>query len=189
MLNSISWQEFLTCLIVLFGGYYFITILLLYSAEITTFFKPKPTNEHPAKSSTDIRSATSIMGPAIQDHDAEQTSRTTVSNAQEIAFGSDDEHQDEIELARPAHKTGDLLVGTIADVIQDIKAVLNAVADAGHDKDETASLFQALLERYPQLKGTAHQDAITQFICETAATRLPFELNKSEVNAWWYAKE
>lgn len=187
MLNSISWQEFLTCLIVLFGGYYFITILLLYSPEITAFFKPKPANTLPPKSSADNRSATAIMGPAVQDHGAEQTSRTTVSNAEEIAFGSDDEHQDEIGLVKPAHKTGDLLVGAVADVIQDIKAVLNAIADAGHDKDETASLFQALLERYPQLKGTAHQDAITQFICETAATCLPFELNRPEVNAWWYA--
>src|SRR5438045_3708029 len=41
MFNSISWQEFLSAITVIAGGYYIVTALLLYSSEITNIFNQK----------------------------------------------------------------------------------------------------------------------------------------------------
>ena len=39
MFNSISWQEFLSAVALIGGGYYAITALLLYGSEITTIYR------------------------------------------------------------------------------------------------------------------------------------------------------
>src|SRR5258707_9796041 len=53
MFNSISWQEFLSATIVIVGGYYSITALLLYSEEIKSIFKQKEQKNIEANASDD----------------------------------------------------------------------------------------------------------------------------------------
>ena len=53
MFQSISWQEFLTAISLIVGGYYAITTLLLYGAEITSIFKQEKSKSIELKVSED----------------------------------------------------------------------------------------------------------------------------------------
>ena len=44
MFNTISWQEFLSAITVVAGGYYIVTALLVYGSEIKNIFKQKESN-------------------------------------------------------------------------------------------------------------------------------------------------
>ena len=65
MLESISWQEFISTIALLIGGYYAITVLLLYSKEITNIFKQKKlnlTNTSVRENQTESNESIELMG-------------------------------------------------------------------------------------------------------------------------------
>ncbi|QLH32243.1 MAG: hypothetical protein HWD62_07190 [Cyclobacteriaceae bacterium] len=65
MFESISWQEFISTIALLIGGYYVITTLLLYGSEISNIFKQKKlnlTNTHERENQTDSNESIELMG-------------------------------------------------------------------------------------------------------------------------------
>ena len=65
MFNSISWQEFLTAISLIVGGYYAISTLLLYGAEITSIFKQeksKSTQPEVSEDQNDSNESNDLMG-------------------------------------------------------------------------------------------------------------------------------
>src|SRR5690606_40519277 len=65
MFESISWQQFISTTTLLIGGYYAITVLLLYSSEISNIFKQKKTkltNPKVRENQTDSNESIELMG-------------------------------------------------------------------------------------------------------------------------------
>src|SRR5690606_25696527 len=65
LLGGISWQEFISTITLLIGGYYVITVLLLYSNEISNIFKQKKTkltNPKVREHQTDSNESIELMG-------------------------------------------------------------------------------------------------------------------------------
>src|SRR5690606_2173350 len=65
MFNSISWQEFFYTVALVVGGYYIITILLLYSSELANIFKQKKrnfTNGEVSQDQTSSNDLNDLMG-------------------------------------------------------------------------------------------------------------------------------
>lgn len=194
MFNAITWEAFLTTVILLAGGYYFITTLLLYHTEITSWVKSR-TGQSPAiptQPSEPIaeRSNDNILGNVNVD-DQLHTQRTSTVDADDLKFGVSDDHESEIvaPVSKPLPQADHLIIGSVADLLQEVKTLIQLITEYKSDKVESASLFRTLLLRYPHVKSTDYKDAISLYICQAATAQLPFTLSLEETMAWWESEE
>jgi len=189
MFNSISWEIYTTAALVIALGYYVITSLLLYSHELVRWVKSRSTssNDLPSREPESISSQASVMG-GINRLEGFIDQRTSSVNLDAIAVTSQDEIQEEIVLPKTstASSTSDhLLVGSVADLLEEIKTLIQLIAEYKSSKPESQEFFHALFLRYPQLVGTTYQEAVSLYICETARDQVSFELTFPEVYSWW----
>ena len=183
MLNSISWQEFFQTVIVAVGGYYAISILLLYSKDITQkiqAFKTRSVKTEPQSRATDL---INLMG-AIKN---EQPSEAISSNQKVVSSA-------EISISENASNTAAKyledasLIGTVSDLLQEIKVIADMIAESEGNKEDAASAFQALLKNYLHLSATKYQDAIDLVIYDHCKNQCALQVEMSEIKSWW-AKE
>lgn len=183
MFNTITWETFFNAILLLAGGYYAITTLLLFSPEIIQWFKPKSlalSTAAPPDASTSDHDA--IMGSVSAEEDW-LARRTSLVNSQDIEVS--DEVSDEMPDTIMAPGESDLITGTVSDLMQEIKTLLQMADEYKSSKEEMAPLFIALFERYPNLKNTAHAQAISRHICEEGKSKFSFDLELLEVRTWW----
>ena len=184
MFTSITWELFFTAILLIAGGYYGITVLLLYHHEIIHWFKSRSqqsrvsTPEHSVESTPSV----GIMGGANRDN-ANEPLRTSVKT-EEVAIAASDDEPETIHSPTLLAKD-DLLIGSVADLLQEIKTLVQLVAEYKSDKIESQSLFHALLIRYPHLRDTSYQEAIGLYICEAAKGQFSFDISLKEVSTWW----
>jgi hypothetical protein len=185
MFNSFTWENFITTTACIVGGYYAITTILLYHKEIVQWLRPRSGSTEsftlqPEHSATETQD---VMGTST-DEQGQHVERASVIESDEVVVEATDEIPDTIR--PPASTQSDvLLIGSVADLLNEIKALIQHVAEYRTEKDECAKLFKASLLKYPHLKGTPYQLAITDFICEESKTRFPFMLTMPEVQQWW----
>lgn len=188
MFNTITWETFLTTVILLAGGYYFITTFLLYHNEIAAWFKSRSRQSTLLTSyiPTDVANSENILGK-IRSDDSATAERISTINTEDLSIGSTQD--EEPEMVKPSTATGSsndgLLIGNVADLLQEIKTLIQLITEYKSDRTECESLFRTLLLRYPHLRKTSYREAICQYICETAKTQFSFNLHVKEVNAWW----
>lgn len=183
MFNSISWESFFYGGILLVGGYYTITTLLLYSQEIIAWFKPKPLAL--SSTSTEVETAVDqapVMGLVSAEVEWLQK-RTALVDSEDIVVSEELSNELPDTVAAPGESN--LLNGSVSDLMQEIKTLLSMAAEYGSSKDEVSSLFIALFERYPHLKGTAYEQAINKNIHEEGKSKFAFDLQPLEIRAWW----
>jgi len=184
MFTSITWEIFFTAILLIVGGYYSITALLLYHKEIVQWFKFRSqqstvtTPEREPESSPSV----GIMG-GINQGNTSAPLKTSV-NIEEVAIAASDD-EPEIIHSPTLQVKDDLLIGSVADLLQEIKTLVQLVAEYKSDKSETQSLFHALLVRYPHLRDTTYQEAIGLYICDAAKGQFSFDVSPKEVSAWW----
>jgi hypothetical protein len=185
MFTSITWKFYLSTILLIGSGYYIISGLLLYYEEIIGWLKSciQPSPETHFDQSVDINTYDSIMG-GINASESDKGPRTTLVESDQINIASS---QDQPELFQAHLISGrdDLLIGSVADLIEEIKTLVQLAAECKSDKSEIQSLFHALLIKYPHLTGTSYQDAISLYICENAKNQFSFSLQALEVNKWW----
>lgn len=190
MFNAITWEAFLTTVILLVGGYYFITTFLLYHKEITQWVKSRAARSPETSSSAPevIEESTDnkgILGKINSDGQS-ITPRTSTISAEDLSFGASEEEVAEIvkpvTALRP--QSDHLIIGSVADLLQEIKTLIQLITEYNSDKAESASLFRTLLLRYPHVKSTEYKDAISLYICQ-AATQFSFTLDLQEASNWW----
>lgn len=184
MFSSITWESFLVTVLVLVGGYYCIATLLLYHKEITSFFKQKQTppseQEHPTE--TDEPESNSLIG-SISHEESWLNQRSSLVNTEEIVFDEAESTEIPEEIAESGKQ--DLLTGSVADLMEEIKTLLQLVKECGSNKEECASLFQPLFQRYPHIKNTSYQAAINRHICEESKSQFSFNIEPLDVRSWW----
>ncbi len=184
MFSSITWEIFLTTVVAVIGCYYGITTLLLYHQEIIQYVKTRGQQPLVSSESTKVTASHSVMGN-IQEESSREL-RSTISPAEEINVASDDDQPETVTSPEVVLWTRDnLLIGSVADLLQEVKTLSQLMAECKSDKAEGESLFKTLLLRYPHLRGTIYRDAINLFIIDAARNQFAFDLSLSEINSWW----
>jgi hypothetical protein len=125
-----------------------------------------------------------MMGDAQKE--PAQTVRSSVEPAEAINVAAIDEEPDTVNLPEALTSSQDhLLIGSIADLLQEVKTVSQLIAECKSDKAEGESLFRTLLLRYPNLRSTTYRDAINLYILDAARNQFSFDLSSPEINTWW----
>jgi len=199
MFNSITWELFVTSFAGLIGSYYFITTLLLYHKEITQWVKSRLTGSQSLTlqpSDTAISHTQDILGAANNEtrnetrnenknENKRDAERTSVVESEDIAGGVTDDEPDTITTTAVSNHHDALLIGSVADLLNEIKTLIQLSAEYQSGKEECADLFKASLLKYPHLKGTTYQYAINGYICEESKNQFAFDLTLQEVAQWW----
>lgn len=188
MLESISWQEFISTITLLIGGYYVITVLLLYSSEITNFFKQKKLTQ----SGTETRSGQNdpnqldnLMGSVrYENHLAQTVPREETANAEDIDVVLSQEDEEAIS-------TVDLLQEQVENDLATIQLEINSLTEAisERSKEESIALFKTLLSNYPRFIGTIHQQQLSKMIYDSCKEAGPHHFELNEINSWWTGPE
>jgi hypothetical protein len=188
MFNSISWQDFLIVIVVAISSYYIITSLLLYSGEITHIFKQKESKQIDSSTQDDQNSSNEpndLMGKIKYETEVNVPRKKSVTS-EELQFQSSNESE-EVIVPVQSNQTDTLLIGTIADLLQEIKALTEVVSTS--NKEESVSFFKSLLQRFSKLKGTHYEDAVNMFIYNSCKEQCSFDLQPNEIKSWWIAEE
>src|SRR5689334_7726947 len=129
MLRSISWQDFLIALAVLAGAYYLVVALVFYREEIADLFRNGPASRGRERSSeTDRPQKTSpLMGLVVDDGQSQASSEVTRETSEEQHYAAHDELPEEVGTASGSDE---MLVGTVSDLLEEIKTICTAIIDS-----------------------------------------------------------
>lgn len=192
MFSIITWEIFIITSLLLTAGYYSVTTLLLFHKEIVQWFKPRSKTSSEAANSIHFKIPQSgpVMGDiALEDKTA--ANRVTEINLEDVAIGQP-ENEDEPDTIIPSQNSvtgkGDPLIASVADLLYEIKTLVDLIAEYSSDKAETVSLFKALLLRYPHLRGTMYQQVVNHYLSEASKSQFSFDLPLAEVITWWEAE-
>lgn len=175
MFNSISWQEFLNAISIVSVAYYVISILLLYSGEIIQRFKAKGDNaNNPVPKVKEDWG--NVMGGINKD--LPKKHEQTV-DAQELLVQQPKLNEQSTE------NEDSLLIGSVSDLLHEIKVLARVIKENNGSKAEGASMFQSLLANYAHLSTTKYQQSVSLLIHDLCRSECGFEVDLSEVNAWW----
>jgi hypothetical protein len=172
MLKSISWQEFLTVISVITVIYYAVLGIFFYGSKIKSILsgrgRPPLQNENqraPKKSA-------SLVGKIKEEEHAEETREDLIAS-------------DQLNVANSSSRENDLMLGTVADVLKELKNLIQEIIDSKITKEQSIDLFKALLSNYNQIKATNYQRSIDLFIHENAVDQFDFELGLDEITQLW----
>jgi len=184
MFNLISWQEFLSAIGIIVGGYYAITTLLLYSEEIKFIF-----NQRQAKvietdandDQNDSNESIDLMG-SVKYETQVNVPHEKVVESNEINAQPLKEIEDAIDSA--VVNTPDVLIAkSVAELLREVKTIITELSQGS--REEVTSIYRSLLQRYPQLSGTNYQDEISLFIYESFLTNDSHSFRLDEIKSWW----
>jgi hypothetical protein len=196
MFNSISWTEFLLAIGCLAGAYYFIVGLLCYQQEIVTRLKgvkstpsipePLPSNED----ADNLLGAIKKTPPANDPEDSDNVDQ--IEDVDDQIQLSDSSAPTNREPAQEVHRReslGDngLVLGSIADLLEEVKLILSLFGDEKPGKEDLASPLRALLEKYDWLVSTRYLIAINIFVYDLCKETCSEELTPQDVRSWWPA--
>jgi hypothetical protein len=188
MFNSISWQDFLIVIVIAISSYYIITTLLLYSGEITHIFKQKESKQIDSTTQDDQNGSNEpndLMGKIKYETEVNVPREKSVTS-EELQFQVSNENE-EIIVPVQSNQTDTLLIGTIADLLQEIKALAEVVSTSS--KEESVSFFKSVLQRFSKLRGTHYEDAVNMFIYNSCKEQCSFDLQPNEIKSWWVEEE
>jgi hypothetical protein len=176
MFKTISWHDFLTGIAAILGAYYVVSILLLYSRDAYRWIITK--NKPDIQDDTRPQNSSNVMGGIKTDPPRKHQQSV---DAQDLIVGDADRKENQ--------KEDSLLVGSVSDLLHEVKVLAQVIKESGGSKDEGVPMFQSLLSNYPHLIGTRYQESISVFIHQHCSSEGVFEVDLNEVSSWWPAKE
>jgi len=176
MFKTISWNDFLTGIAAILGAYYVVSILLLYSRDAYRWIITRNKSDKPDDSLS--RNISSVMGGIKTDPPRKHQQSV---DAQDLIVGDADRRENQNQ--------DSLLVGSVSDLLHEVKVLAQVIKESGGSKDEGVPMFQSLLSNYSHLIGTKYQESISLFIHQHCSTESVFEVDLNEVISWWPAKE
>jgi len=190
MFTSITWGVFLTAIFSIISGYYAITSLLLYSSELKAWVTGKLKSPQSLIEIDSVPAPDGVMGP-INLSDLKAEPRISTVADQDIAISADDEFPEPILTPRQgsALQADSILVGSVADLLEEIKTLTNLISEYKSSKAECHAFFHALFLRYPQLRNTTYQEAINLYIMNATLDHFSFEVSLQDVASWWTTAE
>ncbi len=181
MFKSISWQEYFYATTIVVGGYYAVSILLLYSKGLIQKFKANRATPTRVENENSGGLSNNLMGKIRRDQPIEKVSthHKTVQ-AEEISVAIEEPKKSETQISSDV-----LLVGSVSDLLQEIKTLSNIISDTKGSKEDGASMFQSLLENYSHLSSTNYQEGINLFLYDQCKSQCAFEIELAEIKTWW----
>lgn len=184
LFTGISWQEFLSAIGIIVGGYYAISTLLLYSEEIKSIFNQSQRKVIDADAYDDQNGSNEsidLMG-SVKYETQVNVPHEKVVESEEINAQPLKEVEDPIGYV--TINTADMLiVKSAAELLREIKTIITELSEGS--REEITSIYQSLLQRYPQLIGTNHQELISRFINDSLSTNTAHSFTLDEVKSWW----
>jgi len=162
MLNAISWQQYLTAVLLLSAAWYSYVGLRYYRTELASRLKIKPNIQSAVPPLATKLSV--VMGEAKPETD------TGIFPAEELIF-SGSEPDDVSDQTLPA--------GPADELLAEAKVLVAAYSD-NNNKTEFLSLFKLLLDKYEVFRDEISLPAVTRALSEFAGNRLPFPLKETE---------
>lgn len=162
MLNTISWQQYLTAVLSLSAAWYTYVGLRYYRTELAAWLKIKPA----VKSAIPpvANQLTVVMGAAKPEAD------TGLYQAEDLFFaGSEPDDISDQTLPK----------GPADDLLDEAKVLVDAYSE-NDNKTEFLTLFKLLLDKYEVFRDEISLPAIIRPLREFAGSRLPFQLKESE---------
>lgn len=162
MLNAISWQQYITAVILFSAAWYAYVGLRYYKPELSAFLKIK----NAARSTVPpvANQMTVVMGVAKPDAD------TGLYNPEELIF-STSQSDDISDQTLPN--------GPADDLLAEAMVLVNAYGD-NNDKTEFLSLFRLLLDKYEIFADEISLPAIIKSLNDFATNKLPFKIQAEE---------
>jgi hypothetical protein len=171
MLKSISWQEFLTVMSILAVIYYSVLGFIYYRAEIKNLFSGRRSSKIPASPKQSPKS-NSLVGQIKEEEQIDDADNDSSLSA------------DQLNVAE-TRSPQDALLGTVADLLKDLKEIIDAVVANKSSKDECLIFIKAAFAKYSQLQNTTYQQSINLFLYENAIDQFSFELPLDEIQKLW----
>ncbi len=182
MFQSISWQEFLTAISLIVGGYYAITTLLLYGDEITSIFKQEKSKSielEVSEDQNDSNESNDLMG-SVKYETQVNVPHENVIESSELNVAQANEAEEPIISIDPR----EAMMAGHATVLQEEIATLVTEFSASPE-GEIILVFKSLLSVYPQLVKTPHKDSLSLLIHDSLKATSAFHPELNEINSWW----
>lgn len=180
MLQSISWMEFFTTIVLFVGAYYVITGLLLYRGEIGSFFKSKSRRSTLNQSSeTPLQETDQLIGVAKAESSGDTGLREVVVSADEVLVSESSVAEEPIEVTSITVTVED----DVASLTSEIEALVRIVSHSS--RDESLPLFQSLISRYSSLVDTDHVEPLSQLLHDKVSEHCNFQIDVDEIRSWW----
>jgi hypothetical protein len=193
MLNSITWQSFSLILLAPIAVYYIVSVVIFYCADVRAYIISRishPTiSQRPQAASGDVVqpefSFPDLMGNVKTDVVIEEIPASV--SADEIFFEQDDDQIPEVflPLIQKASANDSLLIGSVADLLHELKTLFKMLREYNSSKEEGCNLLSSLLTKYPHLSESSFKDSITEYTCDLFRKELSFELQYQEVTKLW----
>ena len=175
---SVTWNLFATAVLSILAVYYAVVLLIFYRSEIAQWIRSRTTTRPSDAKLPDIGRGPSIMGRARVD----QAVVPTQAEAHELVIAPD---EPETEVKQNITNNEEMLIGSVADLLQEAKILMESIAEDRTGKSESKELFNALFLRYPHLQNTTYSQAICLYICEVARDKIQWDISHQEVFTWW----
>lgn len=182
MFNTISWQEFLSAISLIAGGYYVIAALLLYGGEITNILKQsqsKQIHSEVSEDQNDSNEVNDLMGEVKNERDVPHE---IMIGPEDISVLPNQEPEEPITQSITAQPEA-VVVSAVAGLLQEVNTLVASFENS--DKEEVKLLFQHLLSRYPQLLQTTYHEAITFSIANSLQEKSEMQFDLNEIKSWW----
>ncbi|WP_214071875.1 hypothetical protein [Mucilaginibacter sp. dw_454] len=153
----LTWGQFALLLTAALAVYY----LIIFHKEIAALFN---TPERPLQKA----SPENVMG-LVREDEAEMN----LVSSDELEFAPDEEF-----IAPPADKSKTLLLGGLADFMQELKTLIRITIEAEDTKENFLSLFRLVASRYSQLLDGSFNQSIISYVLDSD---LPINLSQNEL--------
>jgi hypothetical protein len=183
MFHQIPWQTYAISIVTLLILYYGYVAVFFFRTELSSFYL-RLTGKQPAAEFNTLIPAPEydIMGAAKPD---------SFPDAKEavLEFGPSD-NPDELPEEEPAAAlvsafSDSRLIGPFSEMISEVKTLIRVINESVETRENFEMLFKLIVQKYPELKGTAHQHQVTEFLIEEGAGQFPFDITPEELEDYW----
>jgi hypothetical protein len=158
----LTWGQFALILGAVLLVYYLIILFGCYQKELSAFF-----NKQKGPVAAKGLSADSVMG-MVKEDDAEMN----LVSSEDLDFSGDEE----LPIQQGDRKT--LLLGGLADFMQELKTLIRITIEAEDTKENFLSLFRLIASKHSQLLDGSFNQAIISYVLDSA---LPFKISQNEL--------
>jgi len=152
----LTWGEFALILAAALLIYYLIILLGYYQKELLVFFN----RQRGAGASKGIAVDNSVMG-IVNEDDAEMN----LVDSDELYFVAPEEEEEVAPAYSDKNKT--LLLGGLADFMQELKTLIRITVEAEDTKENFLSLFSLIASKYSQLMDGSFDQAIISYVLDS----------------------
>ncbi len=192
MFNSFSWEQYLIFIATILTLYYLSILLLYFRMDFAAIFTAKKGNLSHSKTEPKYYNPftpnpDSFMGSInpekVEDQIYIKTKENGEANITQVEDSSaDKEHPVNAE---PPLSSDTFLLGTIADLVKEIKTLIQLLSENGGIKEDFLKMVATLLARYHNLKDTAYQDTISIFLVNECKGKFHYEISLDEIKMLW----